>query len=345
MHRRALLAVFLTVSSLGAGSPALVFEQRHVQFGDRYQGEIVEHRFALTNTGQVPVTVIDTVAVDGTGEISVTPRNVPAGATAVAVVRQPLASQLGHTAFRYALITDDPGVDRYRFTLSGFVQSAYDPESPAVDFGVVDRGTGATREFEVSSREVAALRVQSARELPEFLRIEVLGPAGPVGQGQRVQATLRDGVAPGLVSGSFLLRTNVAHQPHLRVFYRANVIGDVVPGENPVQLGVTRIGEILRKEIRLESRTGRPFEVERVADTSELFEWSVDPCDDAGDGCRRLVLQLAPEAPSSLTGRLLVYLSGELEPITLSYRGMVVTQDTVIKKLEIPMTPQSEVEQ
>jgi len=349
MPRRELPAALLILISASApaltATPALVFDARHAQFGDLYQGSTVEQRYTFTNTGETPVTVIDTFVVDGTGRVSVSPRSVPPGAGGVAVVRQPLANLLGRTAFRYALITDEPDVDRYRFTLSGFVQSAYDPETLTIDFDLVDRVEGATAEVELSSREVPALAVRPPVGLPQSIGIEILGRAGTAGQGQRLQATLPAGVAPGLVSGSFMLQTNVAHQPEVRVFYRANVIGDVVPSENPLQLGITRIGEVLLKEIQLESKTGRPFEVERIADSGDLFEWTVDPCVDGGDTCRRLVLRLEPETPLSLIGKLRVHLAGEADPVTLNYRGMVVTQGTVIKTIELPPPGTSDVRQ
>jgi len=103
----------------------------------------------------------------------------------------------------------------------------------------------------------------------------------------------------------------------VRVFYRANVIGDVVPSENPLQLGVTRLGEVLSKEIRLQSTSGRAFEVDDVIDSSGMFGWSVDSCVESAEGCRRLVLRLAPEVPQPLVGNLRVHLVGDPDPITL----------------------------
>lgn len=344
MYRRALPVALLISSSFCAAWAGLVFEERHARFGDRYQGSTIEHRFPFSNTGTEVVTVVDTIAVAGTGEVSVSPRRVPPGGQGVATVRQPLARQLGTAAFRYALITDEPGADRYRFTLSGFVQSAYDPEAPSIDFGVVDRALGGTGEIELSSREVRALEARPAADLPDSIVIRPLGRAGPGGQGQRLEATLQPGLAPGLISGSFLLETNVAHQSTIRVFYRAHVVGDVVPSENPLQLGVTRIGEVLRKEITLESTSGRPVQIESVADTEALFDWNVETCVEGGDSCRTLVLSHAAQVPLSLVGKLQVHLAGEADPLTLNYRGIVVSADTVIRTLEVPLPGESKVQ-
>lgn len=323
-------------AAVSPATSALVFDDRHATFGDRYQGSTLEVRYAFSNTGDTPVTITDTFVVDGTGRISVSPRTVAPGARGVAVVLQPLEGQLGNTAFRYALITDEPGAERYRFTLSGFVESAYDPESPTIDFGVVERSSGGAAEVELSSREVASLRVRTPVELPGGITLEALGPAGESGQGQRFRARLPPGSAPGLVAGSFVLETNVVNQPRLQVYYRANVLGDVVPSENPLQLGITRLGQVLSKEILLESRSGRAFEVERIVDTGGLLEWAVEPCSRAGDACRRIVLHMEPTVPLTLTGKLLVHLAGQADPLTLNYRGMVVSPDTVIKTLEVP---------
>lgn len=338
------LAFCLLVAAAQASEPpALTFEApQHARFPDAYQHQTIEHRFAFTNTSQRTVRVERTVDVSGTAQVVVEPEVIPPGARGEVRITQPLGNRLGVTAFRYAVITDQPGVPRYRVSLTGFVQSAYDPEVAQVDFGTPNNAASSSQEQELFSREVAHLEVAGQEGLPPFLHLDASRRAGVAGEGVLLHLELSPGAPLGLQAGSFDVLTNVPNQPRWTLSYRANVFGDVVPSRNPIELGLTRVGSWAVAELELTSRSNQPFTVARVAEEGSGVAVSFAPCAPEGPDpaspapCWRLRLAYKAEQEETLEGLLQVFLAGSDEPLPVRYVGWIVAPNTAIRHIDLP---------
>jgi hypothetical protein len=313
---------------------ALVFtEDPHQRFADSYQHAVVERVFTAVNRGSHPVRVEQAVAVRGRAELDAEPAVVPPGVRLRVRVRQPLGNEIGQAAFRYALTTDEPGVSRYRFSLSGFVQSAYDPEQPRFDFGFVDRDRGARTSIEVFSREVDRLELLRVATDGSNLRLES-SRTGVAGEGLRVTAILDPGAPQGTLSGAVTLTTNVAHQPTLEIPLVAQVFGDLVPSEHPIALGLIRVPERLTRDITLRSRSGSPFRVNRVEDLGGTITTDAAPCSGAGPAdCWVIRLIVDAASPGMLGGTLRIVTDRDDEPVPLAFGGIIISHDTIIRQL------------
>lgn len=330
-----------------ARSGLLVLAEPHAQFGDRYQFETVAWSFAITNSGAVPVRITQAIALDGTGEVSVQPEWIAPGAGARIEVSQPLADHLGAVAFRYAILTDEPATPRSRFTLSGFVQSAYDPERPRLDFGNLDRAHGGKAQATLASREVERLRIEGVEGAPAFLQVSWSDPGGEGDAPAHLAATLKPEAPQGLLTGTLHLRTNVPHQPLVPVQFVAQVFADVVPQENPLRLGAIRIGESGTKRVRLVSRSERAFRITGVTDSAgpaSPLAVTVRTCDGAPapSACHELELRLAPLATGPISGNIEVQIAGESDRVPLLYNALAIRPDAVIRQLELPPVPQAD---
>jgi hypothetical protein len=313
--------------------PALRLVEPHARFGDLYQREVVEHRFTFVNVGARPLALGERVAVSGNGTMEAAPDPLPPGAEGTLNVRQPLGDRLGRTSFRYALVTDDPCVERYRFSLSGFVQSAYEPEKGALDLGWVDRAGGAEAALELFSREIDRLEVMTIEEAPAGLAIDVAGRAGVAGEGVRISATLAPGAPMGRFSGRVRLRTNVPHQPLYELTVTGNVFEDLVPAANPVDLGLVRVGEELAGEVVLRSRSGAPAALAEVASDRDSVAATVMPCAPAAADCVRLRLAHQATEEGVVEGTVRVVPAGGGAALPIAYRGWVVAAGTEIRRL------------
>lgn len=321
---------------------ALHIDEPFVLLGAVHQGASLEHRFSFTNRGPGAVLIEEGIALSGTGQVEFHPARVAPGAAGEVLVRQPVAERLGRVAFRFALVTDEPGVSRYRLGVTSFVESAYDPELPLLDFGVVDKGATRSAEAEVFSREVASLQVLAVADVPAFLRVEASARTGLAGEGVRLRATLDGAAAPlGVTRGSLRLRTNVEAQPDCLVGYSLNVVGDVMTSVDVLGLGLVRQGETAAAELTLVSRSGRPLEVTAVEDLDRLVTARALPCaaDKAGPGCRRIRVEHAGGAKGPFSGRLLIRLAGQAEPLRVRYSGIVIGPDTRIKEMDLAQEP------
>src|SRR4029079_7208353 len=113
------------------------------------------------------------------------PDVLPAGGDGYVEVEQPTEGSLGLASFRFALRADD-GPER-KLALTGFIQSAYDPDQPTLDLG--DASPGGSAGLELFSREVDRLQVLGMEDGPAFLSVDTKGRAGPAGgSGRRALA-------------------------------------------------------------------------------------------------------------------------------------------------------------
>lgn len=314
---------------------ALVIDGPRARFDDAYESTTVTHRFPFRNRGAKPVVIEQALALAPGGTVEASPRVVPPGGEGAIVVRQSLAETLGFVTFRYALVTDEPGVSRYRVLLSGFVQSAYEPERAFLDLGGLDCGAGGAGSFELFSREVERLEVVDISGVPDGVRVRITERAGDAEEGVRIRVELAVGGMLGTRTGRFQIRTNVPQQPTFDVGFRANVFCDLVPTESPVVLGLANEGQEVTRTVELVSRTGRPVKIDRAEDPTEVVRATLVPCGEERDSCIGLRLQIDSARRGGLNGTVLVFEAGAAEPIPLAYTGLVVGAEKVVKRVEL----------
>jgi hypothetical protein len=120
------------------------------------------------------------------------------------------------------------------------------------------------------------------------------------------------------------------------VHYAVQVFADVEPDAHPLSFQLVRMGEPKTIDVRLESRSGHAFEVKEVVDTLGVVDVTSEPCS-PGTGpspCVMLHATARVLGPLTLSGTLLVKLSGEAEVLPLTYGGMVVSPETRIEELD-----------
>lgn len=315
----------------------LVFDASGLQVtGEPFQYTVYQHEFQFTNRGEELVKVREIVDIRGTAEIRVEPREIPPGGSGRFIVQQPM-DLLGSSHYRYALITDEAGVERYRLTLSAFIQSAYSPEKILVDFGFIDPREEAIARFELFSREVESLQILSADSAQTGPRLASSERIGVAGEGIDQALVWPKGAMQGIQGGSLVVETNVEHQPKIVVSYRANVFGRVVPSEHPIDLGLGRTDEPIEKVVTLTSRDGSAIEVERIEMPDGEIQASLVSCPGREQdlSCRLLALEALSSTPKVFGNELQIFLSGEETPLPLHYQARIVAANTRIKRIEI----------
>ncbi len=320
------------------GGTALQFDRRHVTFEDRFQGETVEQRWTFVNTSDGPVELRSVRRSVAGADVQFSPAILLPGASGELRVRQSLGGRLGKVSFRYALVTSDSEELGYRVSLSGFAQSAYDPETISLDFGRVDRSEGGSVDFLLDSREIPRLELVAAESTVDAVGVTVVERTGEGERGLVLLAALEPGAPEGYLAGALTLQTNVAHHPAMTVGFRAVVVGDVSPSENPIDLGAVEQGSGLQHPVILRSRSGTPFRVARVEDDGGRITVEVTPCPEAEtvDACHLLDLQLQAGDDRNFAGNLFVHLVDRKDdPIRLRYQGIVVRPGTQIRDLKI----------
>ena len=319
---------------------SLVFDSLRVSFGEAYVGSTVEGRFVFENQGTRPVRILQVTPASSLATAEAVPAVVPPGGRGEIRLRQGTAGRLGEASFRLAVAADDRPAER-KLLLTGFLQSAYDPEEPELDFG--QGSPGAVAERPLFSREVDRLEVLEVSANPPFLEVDTSLRAGVAGEGVALRLTLAADAPLGYSSGELRLRTNVPQQPELVVRYRGSVFEDVVVQGSPVDLGLLREGEAFEKDVLLTSRSGAAFQIQGLSSDRDNLTATEVPCPESAglDPCRAIRLRgTARGVFRSLAGDVTVRLAPPQRPLAIRFHGIVVAAGTRVKSLgELSSSP------
>jgi hypothetical protein len=311
----------------------LVVAEGTFDFGEVYQFATVEHRFPIANPSDRPVRILSATAISEAATVRFAPPVIPAGGKGEVTVVQPVGDKLGQVAFRVKLLTDDPGLAEKKLSLRGFVQSAYDPERGFLDFGEIERAAGASREVEVATRQAATLRFAGV-DGPDWLAVEPAGEASAAGP-LRLRVTVKPGAPQGMRAGQLFVRTDLADQARFELSYRLNVQGDIRASEGSIDLGLARLGQATRRDVRLVRKSGAALHIERVEGAVPGLRVADLPCEEgvAASPCRLLRLELTPQETGGIAGTLSVFAAGEAEPLPLPFAALAVAADTQVKDI------------
>ena len=235
-------------------------------------------------------------------------------------------------AFRFR--TDEPGQPYRGSEVRGYVQSVLEQSRPKLDFGVVrlsERALPAAN-VELSSREHADFRIEGIESAPEWLDVKL-------GVDRRtVRAQIRDTAPWGVthLGKAFVkLKINTPMQKTAWVEVEATVLGDVVPDNNPYQLGVIRDKAKQEFLIRISSRSTAGFETGEITITGIKARAEVVPCVPASNACKLVRLELDDEQPyGKLEGVMEIDIPSHQRRLPIELIGMLLDPGTKIHKME-----------
>lgn len=318
----------------GAAAGSLVIEPAHAQAAPVFQQEVISSAFTVTNTGTGEVTGLRAVVRSGAGSLSEIPTTLAPGESATFEYRYPVGAALGLSTQRLALFTDEPGVDRYRFTLTAFVLNAFEPEGAVLDFGAVDVQTAPQRSVEIATREAERWAMTGVESAPDFVDVDL--------SERSVSVKLRPGAPPGPLMGEVVVRTDVAAQPLLVLPLRGYAIGRLLPeatgiGFNRIEVGQTEERSIAIR-LRPADKTQRPLsERLQIESVEGLAHTRLAECPGEVATCARLTLTAKPESDGPFSGQVRVRLDGEhSEPATpIAYSGFAMQAGVEPRRIQV----------
>lgn len=285
----------------------LRIEPQHANFEPATIFSTVKQTYTLFNDGNKPVVIRDWKAISGHGEAIGLPESIQPGHSHQFQVALTLPGRLGESAFRFALFSDEAGVDRYRFTLSGFVFSLTSPEHALLDFGKVSAGKSGRLEVTLSAREKTALALTGVSDTPDWLEASVSGAT--------VVARIRDDATLGIKAGTITLATNLAQQPHVEITAKAIVEGNLVPSSYALGFRPSEVGNTVTAGLELNYNGKAALE---DLDVDVPKDWSVrrSKClsgKKAGSDCIRITLSRTLTKAGEDVGSLRARMPGEPE--------------------------------
>lgn len=321
--RCALVSAALLCTSF-VHAETLKFTERNAHFTPVFQFQTIRHAFELTNAGDKPLRLLRAEPRSGRGTVSGVPATIAAGASFSITVDLPVGSALGVTSSRFALFTDEPDVERYRFSLSGFVQNAFEPEVSLLDFGDVRRGTKAERTLDLNTRESADWKLTGVADAPDFVKVSV--------NGHSVNATLLPSAPLGFVIGEVVLTTSLANQPEVAVSLRGYVAGELQPAARALSLGTVEIGSTASAKLAI--RSSKSADQPLILTSSAPAPWRLKTmaCKPVSNDCTVVEISGQPTDGGPFTGELLVKRAGSAEPaLSIRFFGIALKPGQVVR--------------
>jgi hypothetical protein len=325
--------VLLSILTAAAPVSASHLVVSNCEAGEHHQFESVKCQIELRNTGDKAIRVSKAVAQRPWDSIQAGTIEVPPKGAAYIEATVDLRNDEGLARHPFRFATDEPGQALRGSEVRAYVQTALDQNKPKLDFGVVKLGIDElpSASTNLSSREVSDFRITGIDSKPEWLDANVDA------DGHTVHAKLNPKVPWGLThNGSAYLKvsTNVAQQPHAWIEIDANVLGDVMAGSNPFQLGMMRTVGKHEFLMRISSRSGKEFEIGKLTVVGLKATATAERCVPAADGCRLVRLEVDNNQPTGkLEGVLNIELPASARVLPVELVGILLTPDVKIVEL------------
>ena len=332
MARLILLTLLFSISRIAMGE-SLVIEPKHASFDVITASSTVEQVYTVSNRGSEPVQLLQWKAISELGQVVDLPKSLLPGASAQFKVILPLPGKLGESTFRYALFTDEKDVERYRFTLSGFVFSALAPENATIDLGHIQAESKERHELTLTAREEKPLRLIQIVDTPDWIDASI--------DGATVSAGIQPGVSMGIKVGKIRISTNLASQPFVEIATKAFIEGNLKPSTYAVGFKPTEIGQTVHASIEVRYTGAR-----KIGDLTldAPAEWKAARSDcklpaTADVKCARFDLERKIEASGRISGFLQFRMPGEPE-LSIPFGLMGLNPGQPIRELLVSDDPQ-----
>lgn len=243
-------------------------------------------------------------------------------------LQAPTDGLLGLQYFSFRILGKDSTNSQTRIRLSAFVDSAYIPELPILDFKAQRRDQLSAETLSLKSFEIDQLDLVSVTAKPSWLEIVVLPrdtSANP--QEIRLQATLKPEVANGVLDATVRLKTNLSAQPFVDVRVVGAVFDEVVADPFPLHFGAVNKGKPHRQTIRLSGLAHHNLDATSIRQTSDAVAVSYQGC---GQGCLDLLVVLKADSVGPANGFMTIAFSSGQKDLVIPYTANIVSESTEI---------------
>ena len=225
-------------------------------------------------------------------------------------------------------LSDSGNAATVRGFARAFVQNAFEPDRPEIDFGIVAREAHVTKSIRLTSQEITGIELARVAEAPKFLSVRVID------NGAGLSATSGDDVPWGISQGFIKVLTNSQVQPEVWVHYQLDMRGEVVPSQNPVTFAPDNAGGEQETTVRLTRADGKPLSILSTSTSGVNLTTRIDDCTPARTDCKLLRVVLPADAPSGLiTGAVTVKFEGLKNELPIQVGGFRLAKGQKFKSL------------
>jgi len=228
------------LTSPGANEPKTIFSEARFEFGEVLSGTVVEHDFALHNTGSVP-TRIEKVSMTTPLLVTQMPHDVAPGAEGKIHFKLDTVDLEGKFEGAIFVSLNDPALPQARLSFSGHIVPAIELSPRPAFFVAGQRGKGNRAAIEIVNHQSEPLRIEKIEHPAERFttQLEALKP----GQHYRLTLALKPDGPGGRAAGTILIKTSSKRMPVLKVGANTYLYERVHAFPDVVDLGTWRAAE------------------------------------------------------------------------------------------------------
>jgi len=249
--------------------------------GEIYQTNTGHSTILFTNAGEKPVKILSITPgydKDGVGDFKL-----PATVAPKTSVNIPVTVFSGMDAgdhrHLFNIDTDIAKRPRVQILVHLFGLSVLDDPQPKADLGTVNTNAAPPeKSVKLSSREVPDFRIERVVETPDFATAKILP------DGHTVSIAGNPAAGWGRHEGFVKVALDSTVQPQAWIAVTADVHGDVIPSQNPIEMGVFRTTK-LPFVVQLKSRDGKPVKLGKISIEGIEATISKEACVGGAAGC------------------------------------------------------------
>jgi hypothetical protein len=313
--------------------PQLGFAQISVttqDLGEVYQCMRTKSDITLGNATDSPIKILGIKPLREGDKVLSFPTVIPPKSSVYVPVEVFSARDSGYSTHWFHIDLDDPEHSKYSARVHGFGLSVLDDALPTLDLGVIDTGKiVAPKTIVLSSREVPDFQITRVIETPDFVDARILSDHHTLEVDSKANAAWGKHLAVVKVG------LNSTRQPEAWIKVSADIHGDVIPSQNPLNVGVLRTGEDHSFLVQLKSRNGQSFGVNGIKTDGIKASVLTQACTGIESGCVQLQIRLGNDQPTGrIAGNIRVNLPEYHQELPIEVTGMLLDKDAKVISLD-----------
>ena len=259
------------------GKGSLVFSSKTQDAGEILDLESVKLAYLFRNTGSGPLTITQVKTSCGCTVPELEKKTYMPGESGTLDVTFDPKGKAGTIARNITIFTDSDSTPSETLIVRAYVKPVVVIEPRVMPFEAVEKGTSATKEFQIYGRTDDFKVTRATVAHPEIFDVEVEDKGETEYKGEMlrlsvVKVTVKDTAHPDNHRADVTIRTNDERMPIVSTTVIARVMGDLQTDPVRVTMGRMVVGDEFEKEFHVTSKSGKPFELESVGFSTIALE-------------------------------------------------------------------------
>lgn len=249
--------------------PKLVVEKAQHDFGRIMDTASVFVDIPFKNTGTGTLEITDTHATCGCTVGRLEQTTYAPGQSGILKVEFKPQGKNGPQLQRVTIRSNDPGQPETTVSITADVEPVVIVEPKLIQLGDIKKGETRTAMVKIYGRTEDFAATFGTVSADDFLTLKLLETRSVEMNGKTLRATealiTLSGSAPvGHLQQSASIRTNDPRMPAVTVQIMGEVLGDLEAGPARLQLGILQVNAPIKSELKVTSRAGTNFKIDKV---------------------------------------------------------------------------------